>query len=173
MKEKITICWLRRDLRLQDQAALYYALRSGHPVVVLFIFDREILDDLEDRRDRRVEFIHQTITQLQETLQQQGSDLLVYYDRPLPVWKQLLKHYSIAQVHINHDYEQYAMDRDAAVRALLESQDIPLYSYKDQCIFDRDEVLSKAGKPYSVFTPYSKAWKAKVNDFYLRSYPTE
>lgn len=173
MKEKITICWLRRDLRLQDQAALYHALRSGYPVVVLFIFDREILDDLEDRRDRRVEFIHQTITQLQATLQQHGSDLLVYYDRPLPVWKQLLKQYKIAQIHINHDYEQYAIDRDAAVRTLLESQDIPLYSYKDQCIFDRAEVLSKAGKPYSVFTPYSKAWKAKVNDFYLRSYPTE
>ncbi|PQA54147.1 cryptochrome/photolyase family protein [Siphonobacter curvatus] len=173
MKEKITICWLRRDLRLQDQAALYHALRSGHPVVVLFIFDREILDDLDDRRDRRVEFIHQTVTQLQTALQQHGSDLLVYYDRPLPVWKQLLQQYNIAQVHINHDYEQYAIDRDAAVRTLLESQDIPLYSYKDQCIFDRDEVLSKAGKPYSVFTPYSKAWKAKVNDFYLRSYPTE
>lgn len=173
MKEKITICWLRRDLRLQDQAALYHALRSGHPVVVLFIFDREILDDLDDRRDRRVEFIHQTVTQLQTALQQHGSDLLVYYDRPLPVWKQLLQQYNIAQVHINHDYEQYAIDRDAAVRTLLESQHIPLYSYKDQCIFDRDEVLSKAGKPYSVFTPYSKAWKAKVDDFYLRSYPTE
>ncbi|OZI06184.1 deoxyribodipyrimidine photolyase [Siphonobacter sp. BAB-5385] len=173
MKEKITICWLRRDLRLNDQAALYHALRSGHPVVVLFIFDREILDDLEDRRDRRVEFIHQTVTQLQADLHQHGSDLLVYYDRPLPVWKQILKQYEVAQVHINHDYEQYAIARDAAVQELLESQDIPLYTYKDQCIFDRDEVLSKAGKPYSVFTPYSKAWKAKVNDFYLRSYPTE
>ncbi|PMD94334.1 deoxyribodipyrimidine photolyase [Siphonobacter sp. BAB-5405] len=173
MKEKITICWLRRDLRLNDQAALYHALRSGHPVVVLFIFDREILDDLEDRRDRRVEFIHQTVTQLQADLHQHGSDLLVYYDRPLPVWKQILKQYEVAQVHINHDYEQYAIARDATVQELLESQDIPLYTYKDQCIFDRDEVLSKAGKPYSVFTPYSKAWKAKVNDFYLRSYPTE
>ncbi len=173
MKEKITICWLRRDLRLNDQAALYHALRSGHPVVVLFIFDREILDDLEDRRDRRVEFIHQTVTQLQADLHQHGSDLLVYYDRPMPVWEQILKQYEVAQVHINHDYEQYAIARDAAVRELLESQGIPLYTYKDQCIFDRDEVLSKAGKPYSVFTPYSKAWKAKVNDFYLRSYPTE
>ncbi|MDQ1086592.1 deoxyribodipyrimidine photo-lyase [Siphonobacter sp. SORGH_AS_1065] len=171
--EKISICWLRRDLRLHDQAALYHALRGAYPVLVFFIFDREILDDLEDRRDRRVEFIYEQILSLDKKLQKHKSGLLVKYGSALPVWKEVLKEYDIAEVYTNNDYEQYALERDKAVADLLATKQIPLHSFKDQVIFEKDEVLSKAGKPYSVFTPYSKAWKAKVNDFYVKSYPTE
>ncbi len=171
--EKISICWLRRDLRLHDQAALYHALRGEHPVLVFFIFDREILDDLEDRRDRRVEFIYEQIVSIQKELQKHKSGMLVKYGSALKVWKEVLEEYEIAEVYANNDYEQYALERDAAVSELIGKKNIPLHSFKDQVIFEKDEVLSKAGKPYSVFTPYSKAWKAKVNDFYVKSYPTE
>ncbi len=171
--EKISICWLRRDLRLHDQAALYHALRGKYPVVVFFIFDREILDDLEDRKDRRVEFIYEQILSMDQELKKQQSGLLVKYGSALAVWKELVKEYDIAEVYTNGDYEQYALARDKAVGDLLSAKEIPLHSFKDQVIFEKDEILSKAGKPYSVFTPYSKAWKAKVNDFYVKSYPTE
>ncbi len=171
--QPISIFWFRRDLRLQDNAGLYHALKSGVPVLPIFIFDKQILDKLEDKSDKRVDFIHQTIQQLKQELTTLGSDLQVFYSTPAEVWPQLIKEYNITRVYTNHDYEPYAISRDEKVRELLTQHNIAFHTYKDQCIFEYNEVLKDDGKPYTVFTPYSKKWKAKLNDFYLRAYPTE
>lgn len=170
---KVNICWLRRDLRLQDQAALYHALRSGRPVVPVFIFDRNILDKLEKPSDRRVEFIHQVLQHMQEELQKKGSTLKVYYDTAAEAWKKILKEFEVDAVYTNHDYEPYAISRDQEVKELLTANGSSFHTYKDQVIFEKDEVLKDDGKPYTVFTPYSKRWKATLKEFYLKSYPTE
>lgn len=174
MTQPLSVVWLRRDLRLHDNAALYHALRSGRPVLPLFIFDRTILDALDDRRDRRVEFIHQQIEQLQRGLTAMGSGMVVRYGTPLEVWQNLLNEYPIEGVYTNRDYETYGKQRDAQVAGLLAEQGISFESFKDQAIFDHGEVLTGGGTPYTVFTPYSRRWLDKLsNPFYLKAYPTE
>ncbi|QNF34158.1 deoxyribodipyrimidine photo-lyase [Adhaeribacter swui] len=171
--QPLTLFWFRRDLRLEDNAGLYYALKSDNPVLPLFIFDRDILDKLPTPVDARVQFIHQTITALQNRLQQMGSGLLVQHGKPLEVFAQILKNLKFAAVYTNHDYEPYAQQRDAAIKELLAHQGIPFYTYKDQVIFEKNEVTKPDGKPYTVFTPYKKRWLLTLNEFYLQSYPTE
>lgn len=173
MQTPLHICWLRRDLRLHDQAALFEALKSG-PTVALFIFDREILDRLEDRDDARVQFIHQTLNQLALDIAAAGGTLITRYGHPLTVWKTLLEEFPIAAVYANHDYEPYAIQRDKDIKTLLNQRGIGFHTFKDQVIFEKDEVLSATGKPYTVYTPYSKTWLKKLeNTYYLKSYPTE
>lgn len=169
----VSICWLRRDLRLHDNAALYHALRSGHPVVPLFIFDRNILDELDDKSDRRVQFIHNALSSIQDKLTSLHASLDVRYGNPLQIWKELIAQYNIAGVYTNHDYEPYAQDRDNTIENLLRQHQIPFHHFKDQVIFEKNEVLKDDGKPYTVFTPYSKKWKASLQPFFLKSYPTE
>ncbi|MBB5636447.1 deoxyribodipyrimidine photo-lyase [Pedobacter cryoconitis] len=171
--EKVNICWLRRDLRLQDNAALYHALKSNIPVLLLFIFDRNILDDLNDPKDARVTFIYKRLKALEKELEQKGSSLLIRYGVPEQIWPELLQEYSINAVYTNHDYEPYAKDRDDTLAEYLRSEDISFHSYKDQVIFERKEILKSDGKPYTVFTPYFRQWKMKLNDFYVKSYPVE
>lgn len=173
MKPAVNIFWFRRDLRLNDNAGLYHALRSGTPVVPLFIFDRNILDELEDRTDARVDFIHQCIRGMQGELLRMGSTMDIRYGRPAEVFESLLRDYQIENVFTNHDYEPYARERDARIEALLKEKGIRFNTYKDQVIFEKEEVLKDDGKPYTVFTPYSKRWKARLNEFFLRSYPVE
>lgn len=170
---KISIFWFRRDLRLHDNAALYHALKSENPVLPIFIFDRKILDKLEDKTDRRVEFIHNVIQEIQAELQKIGSTILVKYGTPEEIFPALLNEYDISAIFTNHDYEPYAHERDEAVREYVNSEGTGFHTFKDQVIFEKNEVLSGAGTPYTVFTPYSRKWKEKVNDFYLKSYPTE
>ena len=162
MNNSINIFWLRRDLRLHDNAGLYHALKEGKPVIPLFIFDRNILDELEDRADRRVEFIHVSIVQIQNQLGKIGSTLDVRYGFPSEVWKQLLQEYKIEKVFTNHDYEPYAQVRDEEVRKLLAKSNIEFRTFKDQVIFEKNEVLKDDGKPYSIFTSYSRKWKARL-----------
>lgn len=169
----VSIFWHRRDLRLEDNAGLYHALKSGLPVLPIFIFDKHILDKLENRYDKRVDFIHQQLAEIKKQLNTLGSDLLVFYGTPEEVWPKITNQYNVKKVYTNHDYEPYAKERDAWVTNFFTSKQITFNTYKDQCIFEFDEVLKDDGKPYTVFTPYSKKWKAKLNDFYLRSYPTE
>lgn len=169
----INICWFRRDLRLYDNAALYHALKSGLPVLPVFIFDTNILDELDQKADRRVEFIHDALSGMQEQLTATGASLEVYYGTPIHVFTQLLKKYHVQQVFTNTDYEPYATERDTAIASLLQKQGASLHTYKDQVIFDKDEIVKDDGKPYTVFTPYSRKWKATLNDFYLQAYPTE
>lgn len=165
--------WFRRDLRLQDNAALYYALKKNGPVIPLFIFDKNILGYLEDKADRRVEFIHAALLEMQQQLQRINSSLEVYYSTPIETFKYLLEKYTIDKVFANHDYEQYAIDRDAAIENLLKEHGTSFYTYKDQVILEKMEVAKKDGLPYTVFTPYSRRWKAVLNDFQLKPYPTE
>lgn len=177
MTEPITLCWLRRDLRLHDNAALYYALKSGRPVLVVFVFDRLILDILEDRDDRRVEFIYKEIYKINDELTRLGSRIVARYGRPIDVLKQLTEEYNVADVYTNYDYEVYAKERDAVVQTMLSERGIGFHTSKDQVIFDRDEVVTGAGKPYTVFGPYSRNYLGKLSgkggDFFAKSYPTE
>ncbi|MFC3827177.1 MULTISPECIES: cryptochrome/photolyase family protein [Niastella] len=171
--KSINIFWFRRDLRLEDNAGLYHALKSNNPVLPIFIFDTYILEQLPDKRDSRVEFIHDALTGLQDQLKELGSTLIVYHDTPLQAFKQLVKHYTIEQVYTNHDYEPYARERDDSIAQFLQEHSITFHTYKDQVIFDKLEVVKDDGKPYTIFTPYSKKWKAKLNKFYLKSYPVK
>lgn len=161
-KAIVTIFWFRRDLRLEDNRGLQAALQHGRPVVPLFIFDRNILDSLEDRSDRRVALIHRWITELAEALSMYGSSIIVEYGTPLDVFSHLIERFTIEAVYANHDYEPYAIERDRAVAALLQEHGIQFFTYKDQCIFERDEITKPDGTPYTVYTPYSKAWKARL-----------
>lgn len=165
--------WFRRDLRLHDNAALYHALKDGLPVVPIFIFDRNILDELQDRADRRVEFIHEALEKMQGLLTKMGSTLDARYGFPAEIFAQLAKDYQINKIFTNHDYEPYAKQRDAGVKNFFEKKGISFHSFKDQVIFEKDEVVKDDGKPYTVFTPYSRKWKAALNKFYLSSYPAE
>ena len=173
LQQEVTVFWFRRDLRLDDNAGLYHALRSGKPVLPVFIFDENILSKLEDKHDKRVDFIHQTLTKLKLELRELGSDLLVFYGTPLEAYKTLLSEYVVKSVFANHDYEPYANQRDAAISAFLKEKGVSFQTFKDQCVFEKGEVLKDDGKPYTVYTPYSKKWKAKLNSFYLKFYPTE
>ncbi|MDX1941882.1 MAG: deoxyribodipyrimidine photo-lyase [Saprospiraceae bacterium] len=185
----ISIFWFRRDLRLHDNAGLYHALKGNNPVLPLFIFDTNILNKLEDSHDARVSFIHRTIAELHSKLKDLNSTIITKHGNPIEIWQELLQKYPIDAVYTNHDYEPYAIQRDAAVKELLATHNISLHTYKDHVIFEKDEVLKDNGTPYTVFTPYSRKWRAKLNEklvtttnnqeqnitqsFYLQSYPTE
>lgn len=172
-KTLVNIFWFRRDLRLQDNAGLYHALKGGNPVLCLFIFDRAILDKLEDKDDARVTFIYQTVDALNKRLQKLGSALLVKYDDAEKAWNEVLTEYNIEIVYTNHDYEPYAKNRDHALAYKLKKNGIEFKAYKDQVIFERDEILKDDGQPYTVYTPYKNKWYQTLNSFYLESYPTE
>ncbi len=171
--QTVNIFWFRRDLRLADNVGLYHALKSGTPVVPIFIFDKNILDQLEDKTDRRVEFIHAALEEIQTQLTKMGSSLEVYYGTPAAIYKTLLAKYTIENVFTNHDYEPYALEREKIITDLLKSTNVSFKTYKDQVILEKDEVLKDDGKPYTVFTPYSRKWKAVLTDFHLKKYPTE
>ncbi|MCB0696382.1 MAG: deoxyribodipyrimidine photo-lyase [Chitinophagaceae bacterium] len=171
--DKVNIFWFRRDLRLNDNAGLYHALRSNHPVVPVFIFDKNILNELQDRADKRVSFIYQYIEQLQTQLNALGSTLHVIHATPEEAYQQLMSTYDIATVYTNHDYEPYAIKRDTLIADMLTEKGISFYTYKDHVIFEKDEITKDDGQPYTVYTPYSKKWKAQLNTFYKKSFPTE
>lgn len=162
MAQKISIFWHRRDLRLHDNAGAYHALQGEHPVLPLFIFDWNILHQLEDPEDARVSFLHEEIRHLDATLQDMGSALLVRYGKPEKVWSELLEAYDIAAVYTNRDYEPYAKQRDEQIRKLLAQRDIPFLTFKDQVIFEEMEITKKDGGAYTVFTPYSRRWREKM-----------
>lgn len=171
-KSQINLFWFRRDLRLEDNAGLYHALKSDNPVLPIFIFDKNILDKLP-KSDARVTFIHQTIANLKTQLTKLGTDLIVEYGSPEEIWRKLLSKFEIAIVYANHDYEPYAKERDGDIINLLKDKSIDFRTFKDQVIFEKDEVVKSDGKPYTVFTPYFKVWQQKLNDFYVKEYPTK
>ncbi len=152
------IFWYRRDLRLADNRGLAEALNGDLPVQPLFIFDREILDKLDDQNDLRVNFIHQTLALMQKQLGEKGSSLRVEYGRPLEVWAKILKEQKVKRVYANHDYEPYAMQRDQEVHELLEENGVEFHTFKDQVIFEQNEITKDDGGPYTVYTPYKKKW---------------
>ncbi len=181
---KVSIFWFRRDLRLEDNAGLYHALRGDHPVLPLFIFDSEILDKLEDRDDARVTFIHDTLTAMRKQLGEQNIPFCIRYGNPAEVWAQLLDEYSVAAIYTNRDYEPYAKERDAQVAEFAADHNVEFKSFKDHVIFESDEVQKKTGGTYTVFTPYSKMWRSKLDakldqqdsetlSYYFKSYPVQ
>lgn len=173
MKNEVCVFWFRRDLRLHDNAGLYHALKSGNKVLPVFIFDTTILSRLENKNDRRVDFIHQAIENLHHQLQTLGSSIKVYNGHPTEVFKTLINDFKVKQVFTNHDYEPSAIERDREIAKLLKEHGIDFYSFKDQCVFEKEEVLKDDGKPYTIFTPYSKKWKAKFTGYYAKSYPNK
>ena len=176
-KYPVGLMWFRRDLRAFDNAALYQALKSCQQLHCVFVYDREILDVLP-RQDRRVEFIHDAIKELNEQLQTlaaahkiQGAGLVVLHAVASDAVVQLAQELDATAVFANHDYEPQALARDAKVQALLEARGTEFHTFKDHVIFERSEVLTLASKPYSVFTPYKNAWLKKLDAYYLKPYP--
>ncbi|MCB4811085.1 DNA photolyase family protein [Methylovorus menthalis] len=167
------LVWFRRDLRDFDHAALYHALKAHMQVYCAFVFDTDILDALADRADRRVEFIWESVRELQQALRSQGGDLIVLHASARSAIPALAVKLKASAVYSNRDYEPDAVARDAEVAAKLARHDIAFHQYKDQVIFEQDEVLTQAGKPYGVFTPYKNAHLKKLNDFYLQTYPVD
>lgn len=172
------LVWFRRDLRCEDHAALYHALRHAGRVHCAFVFDTEILDALPQRADRRVEFILAALGELDGALDAlsraaggAGSGLIVRHGRADALILQLARELGVSAVYANRDYEPAAIARDARVAATLAEAGIAFHDFKDQVIFERDEVLTQAGHPFSVFTPYKNAWLRKLEGFYLQAYP--
>ena len=165
------LVWFRRDLRDYDHAALYAALKHARQVYCVFVFDRDILDGLPSREDRRVAFIHHSVSELQQALAQQGGGLMVRYGRARDEIVQLATQLRVDAVFFNHDDEPATNLRDTAVSQGLASRGIATHTFKDAVIFERDEVMTAAGTPFSVFTPYKNAWLKKLALFYLRAYP--
>ena len=156
MKNKISIFWFRRDLRIEDNVGLYNALESGHPVLPLFIFDTDILNKLENKNDRRVDYIHQALTAIDEKLKTYNSVLKTFHGKPFDIFKSLQEEYDIQAVFCNRDYEPKAIERDTEIFNFFKAKNIPFKAYKDQVIFDKNEILKKDNTPYIVFTPYFK-----------------
>jgi deoxyribodipyrimidine photo-lyase len=170
------LVWFRRDLRCDDNAALHHALKACKQVYCVFVFDRAILNPLP-RRDRRVEFIRESLVALDGELRALAGNaqagLIVQHAHAQDALPALASLLGVQAVFANHDYEPQAIARDAQVLGALANAGIALHTYKDQVVFERDEVLTQMGRPYGVFTPYKNAWLKKVDDFYLRSYPVE
>lgn len=176
MQEKtpVAIHWFRRDLRLDDNAALYHALKSGVPVQCVFIFDENILGRLRKGTvDRRVIFIHQHVTRLADELQKLGASLEVLHDTAEHAWETIVAKYDVQFVFANHDYEPYARNRDQHAGKFLASKNITFFTCKDQVVFEKDEVVKDDGKPYTVFTPYKNKFRGKLDGFYLSAYPNK
>ena len=173
MKTKLNLFWFRRDLRLIDNHGLYEALQSELPVLPIFIFDTNILDKLENKEDKRVDFIFQALEKLNEYLEKQGKSIQIFYGKPLEIYQKLTEKYNIESVFCNEDYEPYAIKRDQEIKDFLASKNINFYQFKDQVIFQKDEITKADGKPYTVYTPYSKQWLLKFNDQNLEFFASE
>jgi deoxyribodipyrimidine photo-lyase len=164
---KINIFWLRRDLRLEDNTGLDKALASGLPVLPVFIFDTNITDELP-RDDARIGFIYETLSALNNKLQKKGSSVYVLKGNPDEIWNELAAAFDINAVYINKDYEPYAIQRDNVIEKLLEKNGTTLLRFKDQVIFEEDEILKPDNKPYTIFTPYKNSWmKMLSKDLFL------
>ncbi|WP_215223199.1 cryptochrome/photolyase family protein [Echinicola shivajiensis] len=159
--EKVCIFWFRRDLRLEDNTGLFYACQNETNVLPIFIFDTSILDELEDKKDARVTFIHQHLISINEQLIIKGASLKIKIGNPLDVFKELSREFKISSVYTNRDYEPYAIKRDQEVETYLKSLKIDFLDFKDQVIFEKDEVLNESGNFYKVYTPYKNAWLKK------------
>ncbi|MCU0442445.1 MAG: DNA photolyase family protein [Bacteroidia bacterium] len=168
---EIAVFWHRRDLRFDDNAGLYQAQQSGLKVMPIFIFDTTILTKLTNKADQRVLFIHEQLQELKAKYASMGSDILVLHGNPIEVFEKLLTQYNIKAVYTNTDYEPYAISRDLQVAQLLSKFQINWQMIKDQCIFEKSEIVKDDGLPYTVFTPYSRKWKAALTESSFNAFP--
>ena len=171
--DKISIFWFRRDLRLKDNHGLYQALESGKKVLPIFIFDEDILDLLENKSDKRVDFIVQALQTLNSFLKSKNKGIKIFKGKPLEIYKKLTENYEIESVYSNEDYEPYAIKRDQEIADFLASKNINFHKFKDQVIFHKDEIVKADKKPYTVYTPYSKLWLNEFQKVDLQGFPTE
>ncbi|WP_418511522.1 cryptochrome/photolyase family protein [Corallibacter sp.] len=173
MANPINIFWFRRDLRLDDNHALFQALQSENPVLPIFIFDKTILESLP-KNDARVNFIYDTLQDLNNTLQNTyKSHIAIYHDTPISAFKHIVKNYNVKTVYTNHDYEPYAKKRDTNIASFLKDNNIDFKTYKDQVVFEKSDVTKSDGKPYLVYTPYMKSWKQKFKSISLETFQSE
>ncbi|HEY0269194.1 MAG TPA: deoxyribodipyrimidine photo-lyase [Methyloradius sp.] len=168
-----SLVWFRRDLRDFDHAALYHALKHSTQVYCAFVFDTEILDKLIDKADRRVEFVWESLQELKAALISKNGDLIVLHGKARDEIPRLAKSLDVEAVYSNRDYEPHAIYRDACVATILAQENIAFRQFKDQVVFEQDEVLSLTSKPYTVFTPYKNAYLKKLDGFYLNAYPVD
>jgi deoxyribodipyrimidine photo-lyase len=173
MQQKVSVCWFRRDLRLNDNAAFYHSLKSDHPVLPVFIFDTYILDKLPCKQDKRVSFIYETLIQLNNELIKKDSSFYIIHDSPINAFEKICNTFDVKEVFANHDYEPYAIERDNQLKEFLGKKNVPFHTYKDQVIFERSEVMKLNGEPYTIFTPYSKVWKQKFQQEKIKTFPSE
>ena len=171
--DKISIFWFRRDLRLKDNHGLYQALESGKKVLPIFIFDEDILDLLENKSDKRVDFIVQGLQTLNSFLKSKNKGIKIFKGKPLEIYKKLTENYEIEAVYSNEDYEPYAIKRDQEIADFLASKNIAFHQFKDQVIFHKDEIVKADKKPYTVYTPYSKLWLNEFQKIDLQGFPSE
>ncbi|MEY2793530.1 MAG: hypothetical protein RJA76_1522 [Bacteroidota bacterium] len=172
-KDKIIVFWFRRDLRLEDNHALYQASLHGLPILPIFIFDPLILNRLPSRKDARVEFIYNALQHLDNLLGKKDSAIQIFHQKPIEAFELLFQKYDVQSIYCNHDYEKYAIERDNSVREFAETNHVGFFSYKDQVIFEKEEVLSGQNTPYTVFTPYSRKWKSTLDLQPIQIYPSE
>ncbi|QLG46747.1 cryptochrome/photolyase family protein [Costertonia aggregata] len=164
MSKKVSVFWFRRDLRLDDNIGFLQALKGDFPVLPVFIFDTEILDKLP-KNDARVTFIHQTLQKMRDELQENNqSSIALYHGSPKDVFKKLVSEHEIESVYTNRDYEPYAKERDEEIHSFLSEKNIDFKTYKDQVVFEKDEVVKDDGDPYVVYTPYKNKWKSTFNE---------
>lgn len=156
-----SIFWFRRDLRLHDNTGLFHALSGDTAIVPIFIFDTDILEQLKDKDDSRVTFIHRTLKGLDADLRKIGSSLQIYFGRPADVFSKLLKTGEYSKVFLNHDYEPYAIERDLEIQRICSASDVEFESFKDQVIFEKLEVCKADSTPYIVYTPYKNKWRER------------
>jgi len=171
--DKISIFWFRRDLRLKDNHGLYQALESRKKVLPIFIFDEDILDLLENKSDKRVDFIAQALQTLNFFLKSKNKGIKIFKGKPLEIYKKLTQNYKIEAVYCNEDYEPYAIKRDQEIADFLASKNIAFHQFKDQVIFHKDEIVKADKKPYTVYTPYSKLWLNEFQKVDLQGFPSE
>jgi deoxyribodipyrimidine photo-lyase len=168
----MNLFWFRRDLRIDDNKGFFEALSEQSKVLPIFIFDSNILEPLE-KQDARVSFIHEQLEKINTEFIKKGKNLAVFFGSPLLIFEQLVKENKIESVFTNHDYEPYAQKRDERIASFLDKNNIPLRTYKDQVIFEKDEVVKDDQTPYVVFTPYSKKWKDHFNKTTLDFFESE
>ncbi|NND25510.1 MAG: deoxyribodipyrimidine photo-lyase [Flavobacteriaceae bacterium] len=169
MSSKISIFWFRRDLRLNDNHGFYNALKSDSQVLPIFIFDTTILSELP-KQDPRVTFIYDNLQKMRDEL---NGRLAIFNGKPIDVFSELIESHDIDSVFTNHDYEPYARERDTEIAALLISKNIAFKTFKDQVIFEKNEVVKDDGTPYKVYTPYMKKWKSIFQSKSMNTYPSE
>lgn len=170
---KVAIFWFRRDLRLEDNCGLFQALAGEHPVLPIFIFDPQILNRLTSKKDARVEFIHHALQKVKNQLQALGADILVLHRDPLAAFQHISIQFSIQSIYTNHDYERYGVERDLKISNWASDQGIVFQSFKDQVVFEKSQLLSGQGTPYTVFTPYSRKWKERLSQEPIRTFGSE
>jgi|TARA_Y100000385_G_scaffold13471_1_gene13633 deoxyribodipyrimidine photo-lyase len=172
LKKEISIFWFRRDLRIDDNKGLYYALKDNDSVLPIFIYDKNILDKLK-KIDHRIDYINYSISEINNSLSKKNKSISSFYGYPKEVFSKLINKFDVKKVYVNRDYTPYSIKRDLVIQKLLENNKIQFCDFKDHVLFEKNEIVKDDGTPYKVYTPFSKKWINKMNEQGVASYPSE